>query len=156
MSLLPFESELRIEAAGLRQGGRRLFHLALQRISRGQTPVRLVSAPADVDCLVVFLDSRVDVAKAKFCVTQSHQPQTNSRIAWTSPHRLFHVGYRLFVTTQDKFGVASRSVQRRVIRLDGQSGFGGAAPPSFGRCELAKYRLFTLYGHISSGASAMA
>ena len=75
MGLLPFDSELGIEAARLRQGGRRLFHLALQRVSRGRTPVRVVSAPADVDCLVVFLDSRVDVAKTKFCVTQSHQPQ---------------------------------------------------------------------------------
>jgi hypothetical protein len=34
----------------------------------------------------------------------------------------------LFVMAEDKFGCASRPPQRRVIRLDGQSGVGGAEP----------------------------
>src|SRR5271166_5348460 len=38
MGLRPFECEFGIEAAGLRQGGRRLFHLALECIGGAQTP----------------------------------------------------------------------------------------------------------------------
>ena len=53
--------ELGIEAAGLRQSGRRLSHVAVERVSCGQTSARLLSAPADVDCLMAFVDSRVEM-----------------------------------------------------------------------------------------------
>jgi hypothetical protein len=66
--------------------------------------------------------------EAKFSITQTRLPQTDSRIVRAQPDRLLNVGYRLFVTAENNFGEASRKVERRVIRIDGQSGVGGVKP----------------------------
>ena len=122
------KSERGIEAAGLRQGGRRLFHLALERISGRQTPVRLVSAPAGVDCLFIFVYGGVEMPEAKFCVTQTRPAkyQSSDRADLTvslAAHRI-----SLARNGRGNFGQASRPVERRVIRIDGKSGVGCAEP----------------------------
>jgi hypothetical protein len=82
MSLAPFDGQFWIETAGLRECDLRLVHLTGERVSGGETPVRLVKPPAGVDRLLVFVDGGVDIPEAKLGVTQTVQPQTNSRIAW--------------------------------------------------------------------------
>ena len=82
MGLQPFESELGIDPASLGQSGRRLFHLALQRVGRRQTPVRLLGAPTGLDRLMVFVEGPSEMTEAELRVTQIRQPQTNPRVAW--------------------------------------------------------------------------
>ena len=79
----PFDGEFGIEAAGFRQGGLRLVHLACERIGGGQIWVCEETAKAGVDCLVVFVDSGVEMPEAKFCIAQRHMPQTDICIART-------------------------------------------------------------------------
>jgi hypothetical protein len=74
MGLAPFDGKFGIETAGLRECDLRLFHLTGERVSRGETPVRLVSAPAGVDRLLVFVYGGVDIPEAKLRVTQTVQP----------------------------------------------------------------------------------
>ena len=79
----PFEGETGINATGFRQGGLRLFHLAFERISRGQTCVYPVLTISAAKCLLILVDRSFDMAGSDFCIAQLHLPRTHKRIART-------------------------------------------------------------------------
>ena len=65
----PFDSELGIEAAGFRQGGLRLIHIAFQREGGGESSGknRKNTKPASI-ALLAFVDRHVEMAETEFCV----------------------------------------------------------------------------------------
>ena len=122
----PLDREVGIEAASFRQGGLRLIHLACERIGGGQIYVRYKIVGACVDRLLKFVDSGVETPETEFRHTQINEPVGSFRIARTQPHRLLRIGFGLLETTKGYFSESSRVKQRRVVRIDRETGVGGA------------------------------
>src|SRR6516162_4475381 len=79
----PFDHERILEPLGLRQGGIRLFRLALEHISCCQAFVCVKSAITGVDRPTVFVDGGVDMPETKLRVAQIPMKDAYQGIAWT-------------------------------------------------------------------------
>jgi hypothetical protein len=72
----PFYGEFGIEAAGFRQSSLCVIHLAFERRSGGQIDARNETAITGVDCLMVFVDSGVEMPEAKFGIAYPNIPKS--------------------------------------------------------------------------------
>ena len=66
----PFDRQFGIEPPGFRQGQLPLINLAFERIRGGQIDVRYESTKSGVDCLMVFVDSGIEVTEVKIACSK--------------------------------------------------------------------------------------